>query len=441
MSERERPGSVPGTQAGHLPQYVTGSGRGTLLARFAPGSEIRVDQGRTRSYPGIKTEAASMNAYYDAFAELVGEGQVLDAGSGAGSGALRLGQRGLQVTAVDSDPLAVAFAQKYAPSARHIEASLSDFTSSFAFDGAIVADTLGQTLDPEAALIAVARSLKLGAPLLIAESAAHVSQCLRAPQRRGFSLERLRALLVRTGFSVQAVISNHLPFVSILASLTHPNVLKAFAAAYSFATLGDLKSALRALDGAEEAGPEVELEVLMARLELHLAIGEGDAAAHCCFRARELAPDDARPLIGLGRIALAGGATAEALSFALDALERDPTEAAACTLAALCADTLNHPDAIMTWRTASDLAPDDLILAREFASAASRLGDHALALHVLGRVEGYGSPEPAYHLTRAWLLLAASRKDEARIEARIAQARSADPVELSELLKAIQQAA
>lgn len=441
MSESQPAEAPLSNETSSLPRYVTGDRRGILLARFSGGGEVRVDQGRTRSYPGLRTEAASMSAFYDALADLVPTGRVLDAGSGSASGARRLQQRGLEVTAVDLDPLAVAFARRYAPTVRHVAGDLCSFVDDTEFDAAIVADTLAHATDPEAMLIAVARSLKTGALLLVAESAAHVSQSLSPPQRRSFSLARLRALVVRAGFSIQAVLSDQVPFVALVASLTHPKVLRAFEAAYSFAGLGDIQNAQKALDGAEEASPEVEIEVLLARSELYLATGEGDAAAHACFRARELAPDDARPLIGIGRVALSSGATGDALNLALDALQRDPTEAAACALAALCADSLDHPDAFTAWRTASNLAPDDLMLAREFARGASSRGDHTLALQVLERVEQYGQPEPAYHLTRAWLLLAATRKNEAQIEARIAQARNADPSELAELLQAIQHAA
>lgn len=382
-----------------------------------------------------------MIAYYDGFAELIPSGRVLDAGSGSSVGARRLEQRGLRVTAVEADLQAATFARRYAPNVNHVEADLVAFTAEPDFDGAIVADTLGHALDPEGTLMAVARVLKPGARLLIAETAAHASQRLTPPQRRSFSLARLRAMLVRAGFSVEALLSDGVPFVAFLAKRTRPEVLKIFSDAYSLAGRGNIEGALRALDAGNDSGQlEVEIEILIARSELYLATGQGDSAAEACFRAQKFAPNDARPLIGLGRVALASGATADALHLALDALARDGTEAAACALAALAADSLGHPDAFTAWRTASNLAPDDLALACECARGASRRGDHALALQGLERVERYGSPEPAYHLTRAWLLLAANRKGEAEIEARIARARDADGQELNELLAAIQRA-
>jgi tetratricopeptide (TPR) repeat protein len=381
-----------------------------------------------------------MVAYYDAFADLA-RGRVLDAGSGAGVGARRLALRGLAVTAVDCDPHAIAFARRYAPNVEHVTADLRDFESDLKFDGAILADTLGHVLDPEAALMGVARVLEPGALLLVAETAAHVSQRLTPPQRRSFSEARLRALLIRAGFRVEGVLSEGIPFVALLARAADAAVFQAFSRAYDAAARGDAVGALDGLESARGTGRlEVEVEILLARSEIYLATGQGDLAAESCFRSRELAPADARPLVGLGRIALASGATADALHLALDALARDSTEAAACALAAVAADSLGHPDAFTAWRTASNLAPDDLAVACEFARGASRRGDHTLALQGIERVERYGSPDPAYHVTRAWLLLAANRTSEAAIEARIAEARSADRAELDELLAAIRRA-
>ena len=289
--------------------------------------------------------------------------------------------------------------------------------------------------------MAIGGVLEPNAPFLVAEAAAHVSQRLTAPQRRSFSVARLRALLVRSGFRVEAALSDGIPFVALLARFVDPNVLHAFKSAYELASRGRIDAALAALDGATGTGQlEVEVEVWLARSELYFALGNGDSAANACFKARELAPPDARPLVGLARIALASGSIPDALHLARDALQRDATEAAACAVAAIAADSLGHPDAFTAWRAATHLAPDDTTLACQFARSASQRGDHALALHSLERVERYGQPDAAYHVTRAWLLLAVGRRSEAAIEARIAEARSADPIELTELSTALQRA-
>jgi SAM-dependent methyltransferase len=414
------------------PAYVPGPKRGSVIARFPGGAEVPVDLSRTRAYPGLRTQAPSMAAFYDALASLAPRGRVLDAGSGSGSGARRLEQAGFRVTAVEIDPNAVAFAERYAPGLEHVTGSVADLDPARRFDAAISADLLGHVLDPELVCAAIGRALEPGAPFLVAESAAHVSQRLSAPQRRSFSVARLRALLVRAGFSVEAVICDSVPFVALLGRASSVNVCEAFSSAYQLAGRGRIDQAIEALEGARGTNRlDVEIEVLLARSELYLAQGAGDAAAQACFRARELAPTDARPLVGLGRIALASGATADALHLALDAIECDATEALACALAAYAADSLGHPDAFTAWRAATNLAPDDINLACQFARSASGRGDHGLGLQNLERVERYGQPEPAYHLTRAWLLLAAGRKHEAAIEARIAEARGGNPEELA----------
>lgn len=420
-----------------VPSYRPGAVRGTLVARFGAGVEVPVDTGRARAYPGLRTEAPSMLAFYEAFAELAPSGHVLDVGSGSSLGARCLALKGFSVTALEQDADAVAFASHYAPGVEHVQAELCEYSPARRFGGAVVADLFAHTTDPEAAVMALAGLLEPGALCLFAEPAAHVSQRLSPPQRRGFSLARLRALLVRAGFTVEAVLCDRMPFIALLARAESPNVRDAFVEAYAAAARGDLSAALTPLDRANDSGrPEVELEILLARAELYLAQGLGDASAEACFRARELAPSDARALTFLSRIALASGATNDALLLALDAVERDPSEPAACALAALCADGLGH-DSLETWRAASNLAPDDAALACELARAASRHGDHALALHCLERVERYGPPDASYHVTRAWLLLAAGLKAEASIESRIAQARGADPSELAELIAAL----
>jgi SAM-dependent methyltransferase len=421
------------------PVYTPASRRGTFLASFTDGQSMEVEPGRARLYPGLRGEAPSMSAFYDAFADFVGTGRVLDAGSGAGMGSARLAARGLNVLAVDLDPVAVSFARRQAPSAEHQMKDLVALDLDSALDGAIVADVLSHALEPEAALLAVGRGLRLGAPLLVAEPAAHVSQRLSVPQRRAFSVGRLRSLLLRTGFEVDAVICDRVPFVALLATARDRGVAEAFATAYARAAEGDLGGALAALDTARASGRNpVEVEVLLAETELFLAAGDGDRAATACFLARKMAPNDARPLVGLGRIALSSAGPSDALHLALDALRHDITEPTAYALAAIAADALGHPDAFTAWRTATNLAPDDMVVVGELARSASARGDHALALASLERLEGYGAElEAEHHVTRAWLLLAAGRRGDAATEARIAAAKHANPVDLQALEQAI----
>lgn len=427
------------TSVAAAPLYAPGPRRGSFLASFDDGQSLEVEPGRARLYPGLRGEAPSMAAFYDAFADFVGHGRVLDAGSGAGVGSARLTARGLQVLAVDHDPVALAFAKHHAPRAQHALTDLVALQLEAAFDGAIVADVLSLAVEPEAALLGVGRALRVGAPLLVAEAAAHVSQRLSVPQRRAFSVGRLRSLLVRTGFEVEAVICDRVPFVALLATAREPGVADAFAAAYAAAASGDLPAALAALDTARLSNrPQVELEVLLAETELFLATNDGDRAAAACFRAQKLAPADARPIVGLGRIALGSGAATDALHLALDALRHDVTEPTAYALAAIAADALGHPDSVTAWRAASNLAPDDAVIVGELARSAAARGDHALALSSLERLERYGALlEADHHVTRAWLLISAGRHGDAATEMRIAAAKQASPTDLKALEQAL----
>lgn len=380
-----------------------------------------------------------MLAFYDAFADFVRVGRVLDGGSGSGSGTSRLLQRGLQVVAVDEDLTAVEFARRHCPDADHVHKSLAALELGGVLDGAIVTDVLGSCEDPEAQLSAIHRALRLGSPVLVAEPAAHVSQRLSFPQRRGFSVARLRSLLVRTGFEVEAVIADRVPFVALLARAAFPEVRAAFADAYAAANQGDVARALNELQRARGTGRyHVEVEILLAEAELSLARGDGDHAANAFFRTRELDGSDARPLVGLGRIALASGNNGDALELALDALRLDPTEPAAYVLVALASSALGHADSFAAWRAAGRLAPDDAFVVGELTKSALTRGDHPIALAGLEQLERYGvTLEAAHHVTRAWLLLALGRRGEASIEARIARAKEATHPELNELERAL----
>jgi len=380
-----------------------------------------------------------MLAFYDAFADFMRVGRVLDAGCGAGVGTARLAQRGLRVVAVDEDLTAIEFARRHAPDAEHVRQSLAALELAIPADGAIVADVLGLVEDPEAALFAIHRALRVGSPLLVAEAAAHVSQRLSVPQRRGFSVARLRALLLRSGFEVEAVIADQVPFVALLARAAFPQVRDAFANAYAAATTGDLERGLAELARAHGTGRyRIEAEVLLAEAELHLARGDGDQAANAFFRVRELEASDARALVGLGRIALVSENHPDALQLGLDALRCDPTETAGYVLAALASTALGQTDAFPAWRAAGRLAPDDAFVVGELTRAALARGDHAVALSGLEQLERYGVPlEAAHHVTRAWLLLALGRRGEAAVEARIARAKDANHPELGELERAL----
>jgi tetratricopeptide (TPR) repeat protein len=418
------------------PRYAPGARRGSFLARFTSGESLEVEPGRARLYPGLRGEAPSTAAFYDAFSAFLGSGRVLDAGVGAA----RLLSQGLEVVAAEQDAATVAFARQLAPGAEHLTVDLVQLRLERPVDGAIIADVLSQALEPEAALLAVGRAMKPGAPLLVAEPAAHVSQRLGVPQRRAFSPARLRSMLVRTGFRVETVICDRVPFVAFLAKAQHSGVADAFASAYALAAEGAFAEALTVLNAVRASYDEaLELEILLAESELYLAQGDGDRAANACFLAQKLAAGDARPLVGLGRVALGSGAASDALHLALDALRRDATEAAAYALAAVAADALGHPDAFTAWRAASNLAPDDLIIAGELARSTATRGDHTLGLLTLDRAERYGvTLEAEHHVTRAWLLIAAGRHTDAATEVRVARASGATPADLSALESALQ---
>jgi Flp pilus assembly protein TadD len=163
----------------------------------------------------------------------------------------------------------------------------------------------------------------------------------------------------------------------------------------------------------------------------------GDVAAKAFFQARELAPNDARALTGLSRIALSIGESEDALRLALDAVRAEPSSALAAATLAIVGERLEHADAFNAWRAAVNLAPDDVGIVTGLGRAAAARGEYHYAICAFDRARAYGDEfGPEFHITLGWLLLADGRRHDAVLEARHAQALSPDDVAARELLAA-----
>jgi Flp pilus assembly protein TadD len=174
---------------------------------------------------------------------------------------------------------------------------------------------------------------------------------------------------------------------------------------------------------AEAAAGALKLEGLIGCAVAQAEQGQIDDACRCLLEAAELAPGNARPLSGLAEVSLLAGDAMQALSLAVRALEDDPCNANAVAALARAADSLSQNDAFATWRIASCLAPSDPLAASELSRMAAERGDLPHAIWVLERLREFNHELSSdFHVTLAWLCLAAERLGDARVEVEMAHA-------------------
>jgi predicted TPR repeat methyltransferase len=421
------------------PSYHVGGRASEVVAHFGARADVNVTQSRIRAYPGLASSAPDTLTFYEIATKTLSGKHIMDAGSGAGAGTQILREHFSQVTGVEVDPRAISFARNYAEHAEFVQADLCHGLPLDRVDGATVIDLLGQVKSPETVLRNVRACLSMNAHVLVAEQRSSVSQRLALPQRRAFSRGSLCQLLLRTGFEVTQVLLDAGTFVALAARRSEDPVLGALSDGFHFGTRGNLEQARRSFAKVpESAAAELLLEARLGEAELAFASGDGDGAARAFFAANELAPRDGRGWTGLARLALATGQIEEGLRLAQEAVRRSPTDAEPNALAALAAEQLGHSSAFGAWRTAANLAPDDVAIATGLARVAAAQKNLPFAIRAFERVRDYGDAlAPDFHITLAWLLLAAGRKSDAAIQARYAATVAPDAAGVADVLRAV----
>lgn len=419
-----------------LPQYQR-SPKANVFAAVFPSRALEIDIGRTRRYPGLIGLAPDTRALYDAAAQLLaGAQRVLDYGCGSGMGAAELRCHFQHVTAVDCDPLAVAFASAYLRSVRvELDDAQAAVPPEQLHDAVVVIDVLGQTIAPDAALRAARRWLTPDGALFIAEPRACPSQALQPPVVRAFSPRSLTSLLARAGLEVVEWIEGTGHFLACLARPSASQHYQRFAEAHAALRAGRPAEALAAYAAVREDAPRaLRTEALLGRAEVLAAAGDFQAACQAVLDAAALSPDDARSLAGLSELSFATGDPARSLELAIGAVERDPCEPNAVQSLARAAETLQRDEAFATWRIANGLAPADIGVASETSRLAAERGEHMFAIWVLERLrEFHGDLGVDYHVTLAWLYIDAGRLGEARLEGELARAKDPDAAGVKEL--------
>jgi SAM-dependent methyltransferase len=410
--------------APQAPRYEARPGAADATAHFSTGTSLRVERSRKRHYPGLASESPATLCLYDQAIGVIGNARrVLDAGCGSGVGSQLLCQRVPEVIGIDKSQLAVNFARNMAPDAKMLVGDLAAPLSVSAVDAAVVIDVLGHVASPEKVLIALRGALPLGRKIYLAEMAAYPAQYLKAPARRAFSQASLASLLVTCGYEVVSWESTDGPFLACVASPFSDPAWDALQRGLERAADGNIKVAQHDFAQARSAGRKgIAVEGWLAEAALGLAERNGDRAILAFFKSRDLAPEDPRPLAGLARISLAMGDLKEASQFATAAERLDPTDVdVACTLA-IVAERAHPHLAKNLWLTASNLVPDSLDVALNFAQAAARHQECDLAVWALERVRSYGDDtSTALHLALASSLLGAGRRADALLEAQLAE--------------------
>ncbi|MDF3065115.1 MAG: Methyltransferase domain [Polyangiaceae bacterium] len=436
MSTDRIPATAPQARSGR-PVYTGDSRTGLFMAEFESGARVAVAASRARAYPGLNSTAPSTLPFYTSLEDLNVAGPILDAGCGAGEGARALLEAGRAVVAIELDQAAAHFAREYAPGAQVIEADLCHAAPVSHMAAAIVADTLGHAADPEQFLRSVRQCLAPNATLLVAEPHAQLAQRLVAPARRAFTQQELAAMLARAGFAVDGWLSTAGTFIACIARRVEDPLLAALDRAGDLASRGAFADARTLLEGTRTERSAMALELLLAQGELAMAEGVGDIAARAYFQARDLAPNDARALTGLSRIALSVGQGDDALRLAMDAVRAQPASALAAATLAVVGERLEHPEAFSAWRAAVNLAPDDVGIVTALGRAAAARGEYHYAICAFDRARAYGDEfGPEFHVTLGWLLLADGRRHDAALEARHAQALAPEDSSARELFEA-----
>ncbi len=422
-----------GTPEGNV-TYVRGTDPDDFWAHFRSGASVSIVRGRGCHYPRLPSAAPSTRAYYELFAKRFPHlGRVLDAGCGAGVGTRVLTRQYRKVLAVDSDPKALAFCREFARHAETLQVDIEGGVQREPCSGAIAVDVLGQTQDPRRFMRSLRRALLEGAPLLVAEARAELTQRLEAPARRAFSSLELARLLEVSGFRFAEWVLEDSSFL-VCAVTAHEDGVwqilesaeRAVADAEHKRTTSSIQRAARQLDelsSKAEGLAHYQTEALLLEARLGWLERSGDRTAEALLSAQRIGSGDARASARLSDLMLEVGAVGDALELALSALRVDPTHPEAAGAFARAVTKLGHHDAFGAWRAAHALSPSDPTVASALAEAAASRGDTGFGIQVFRQVRSYGDRLPAdFCLALAWMLEAEGKTADARIEARIARA-------------------
>ncbi len=426
------------------PKYSQSVVLGAVEVRFPDGKSATVTPGRDRAYPHLRSQAPDTVPYYRFAATLLaGARRVLDFGCGSGLGtvALRGAMPEAEVTAFDTDPVAMQFAACAVPTARQVAATVPPSTFAAAFDGVVLVDVLGHSGFPLALLRTVRDCMELGGKVVVVEPRVHSSQVLTAPACCAAAPNQLARALKAAGLSPVAWFDATEAFVCCLAEAVQEPGVHELGAASDALGRGQIDEAVKCYERARHAEcREVRSEALVGLAEVFVAHGDGDGATQCLLEAAQDATD-ARPPALLSRFLLGMGDYASALELARRAVHIDPLDPSAAYAVAQASEAMGCEDADARWSVAWRLAPADPSVASGYAVFCSERGQHDDAIRALERLRSYGGGIGVpFHLTLALVLDHAGRHEDARFEAKIAHKLAPDDETVLEMCKRLEAA-
>ena len=398
VSTRSR-GSLPSVGE-HEPTYVQGRQRSEFVAHFASGTTVQVELGRMRRYPGLVGPAPQTHLCYRHFVEHGPRARhVIDVGCGAGTGLRWLLQATTaRVVGVDGDARAIAFAREYVPDAELVraDAHLRKFETHGC--AAVIVDLLGLLPDPVKILQSIASRVTNLESLFLAEPVAHCDQQLVAPARRAFSAPSLTSSLTRSGFEIDQLTQLDSGMYCVTGHLSRDPacdyLCQAEMAYFSHQTqsLLELCQLIR-----RSSNPLMRAEAALLEARLWFDLEKRDRAIALLSDARVLSPNDARPIAGMSRLALASGSQDQAVQLADMAARTDPTDFSVLCSVALAYAATQRSRSLLAWKAANALAPDDFLVAQMACAAAMIEGHHDEARSLVERLTLYDAKVSRLH--------------------------------------------
>jgi SAM-dependent methyltransferase len=402
----------------------------TYEVTLPDGVQVRVERSRDRVVPGLGALGPSTEAMIDLAIDLLGkdalEGVVLDLGSGCGLGTRKLSARAKAVVAIEANEAAARITNALVPQATTIGGTVEHATLETLGDAAILVDVLAFAADPRLMLRGARRLLRTGGKLVVVEIGAYPSQALLAPARRAMSPSRLHGLLECAGFRVDrcgpvggVVVAEAVAMASEEADLLESAAL--------LAQSGDADGALALLDQAGAAKAlAVQVQATLDAVDVLVGQGRADDACARLLSLLRRHADEARCLATLSQFMVAAGETGEAKMLAERAHRQAPLDPGVVAALAIAQQATRDAAATATWKHAHNLSPDVVEIALPAAAHALEVGHAALAERMLNRTMSYeGNMRADTLLLRARVRLALGRREDAKLDARLALA--ADP--------------
>ena len=395
------------------------------------GGVVKVERSRARTVPGLGGLGPATGALYElALAELGEEvlaGSVVDLGAGCGLGVRQILARAKTVFAVEQDPTASALAEVFAARATVIRAAVETARLATTVDGAVFVDALGFVTSPLPALRAARAMLRRGGRLVIVEPLAYPSQVLIAPARRAMVPATLATLVESAGFALLRCTAEGGIVVATCEAVDADDAI-ALGRGADALQQGNADRALEYFDQAALSGRHnVAVQAVLDAVDVLVAQGRADDACSRLLAVLRRFPDEARALAALSQFMVAAGEPQEAKMLAQKASRLLPVDAGVMAAMAIALQVVRDADAPAYWRKAFNLAPDAVEIAIPAAASALECAHPLLAERMLNRCMSYeGNVRPDTLVMRARVRMALGRREDAKLDARLALA--ADPL-------------